>query len=229
MAPRWSPKPAAKRGILLCHLSTDYVFDGAATSPIDETVAPYPLSAYGRGKLAGEEAVRGLLSRHQVVRTAWLYGQDGPNFVLTMLRLARHGGPLRVVADQTGSPDLDWPPGCGPGAPCRARRPGDLPPDQLREHHLAWLRRGDTRSGEAPHPSGTHRHRRLPDPRTSPGLFGLGQSGLARAGRGSLARLASGSPGLPDGARHCRPIHCLALTPAPATRGWRRRLRRRGC
>ena len=103
--PRVLAEACRPRGILLCHLSTDYVFDGTATEPIDETAAPNPQSAYGRGKLAGEEAVRETLPRHhQIVRTAWLYGQEGPNFVLTMLRLARERGALRVVADQWGSP-----------------------------------------------------------------------------------------------------------------------------
>jgi dTDP-4-dehydrorhamnose reductase len=102
--PRVLAEACRPRGILLCHLSTDYVFDGTATEPIDEAAAPHPQSAYGRGKLAGEEAVRATLASHLIVRTAWLYGQEGPNFVLTMLRLARKGGALRVVADQWGSP-----------------------------------------------------------------------------------------------------------------------------
>ena len=102
--PRVLAQACRSRGILLCHLSTDYVFDGTATEPIDEAAAPNPQSAYGRGKLAGEEAVRATLASHLIVRTAWLYGQEGPNFVLTMLRLARKGGALRVVADQWGSP-----------------------------------------------------------------------------------------------------------------------------
>jgi dTDP-4-dehydrorhamnose reductase len=102
--PRVLAEACRSRGILLCHLSTDYVFAGTATEPIDEAAAPNPQSAYGRGKLAGEEAVRDALASHQIVRTAWLYGQDGPNFVLTMLRLARERGALRVVADQWGSP-----------------------------------------------------------------------------------------------------------------------------
>jgi dTDP-4-dehydrorhamnose reductase len=104
VAPGILAEACSARGVLLCHLSTDYVFDGVATSPIDETARPAPRSAYGRGKLAGEEAVRSILPRHQIVRTAWLYGQEGPNFVLTMLRLAGERDRLRVVADQWGSP-----------------------------------------------------------------------------------------------------------------------------
>lgn len=96
---------AAQRGIRCCHISTDYVFDGAATSPISEDAQPNPASAYGRTKYAGEQQVRAALGdRALIVRTAWLYGAMGPNFVLTMLRLARERGALRVVADQIGSP-----------------------------------------------------------------------------------------------------------------------------
>src|SRR6202011_2724462 len=88
----------------LVHLSTDYVFDGAATSPIDEWQPPNPVSMYGASKLAGENEVRSLARRHQVVRTAWLYGRDGPNFVLSILRALAEGRPLRVGSDQLGSP-----------------------------------------------------------------------------------------------------------------------------
>ncbi len=104
VGPRVLAEACRERGILLCHLSTDYVFDGTATRPIPEDATPNPRSAYGRSKLAGEEAVRAVLPHHQIVRTAWLYGQGGPNFVLTMLRLAKEHGRLRVVDDQWGSP-----------------------------------------------------------------------------------------------------------------------------
>jgi dTDP-4-dehydrorhamnose reductase len=90
--------------VRLVHLSTDYVFDGTATQPIDESAPTNPLGVYGASKLAGEEAVRHHCSDLQVVRTSWLYGQDGPNFVLTMLRLGAEREEVRVVADQRGAP-----------------------------------------------------------------------------------------------------------------------------
>jgi dTDP-4-dehydrorhamnose reductase len=104
LGPRLLAAACNDAAVLLCHLSTDFVFDGAASAPIDEWSDPHPLGVYGASKLAGEDEVRRLCPRHQVVRTSWLYGQDGPNFVLTMLRLARERGELRVVADQQGSP-----------------------------------------------------------------------------------------------------------------------------
>ena len=92
-------------GTLLVHLSTDYVFDGTATAPYPEDAAPGPAGAYGRTKLAGERAVRAILpDTGYVVRTAWLYGAHGKNFVTTMLRLARNGTAPGVVADQHGQP-----------------------------------------------------------------------------------------------------------------------------
>jgi dTDP-4-dehydrorhamnose reductase len=92
------------RGLRCCHVSTDYVFDGTATAPIPETAVAAPRSAYGRTKWHGEVAVREHCPDHVIVRTSWLYGRQGPNFVLTMLRLAADRPQLRVVADQQGAP-----------------------------------------------------------------------------------------------------------------------------
>jgi dTDP-4-dehydrorhamnose reductase len=85
-------------------LSTDYVFDGEATEPYTESAEPAPRSAYGRSKLLGERAVLDASPEHAVVRTAWLYGAGGPNFVDTMLRLGRERDEVSVVVDQVGSP-----------------------------------------------------------------------------------------------------------------------------
>lgn len=95
----------AKAGALLIHPSTDYVFDGHASIPYAEDAPTAPTGAYGRTKLAGEQAVRGALpDASYVVRTAWLYGAHGKNFVKTMLRLAANGTSPGVVADQYGQP-----------------------------------------------------------------------------------------------------------------------------
>ena len=91
-------------GVPLIHLSTDYVFDGTATRPYHEDMPAAPLGSYGRSKWEGEEAVRSCYREHLIIRTAWLYGRWGTNFVQTILRLAREREVLRVVADQHGCP-----------------------------------------------------------------------------------------------------------------------------
>ncbi|WRZ94814.1 dTDP-4-dehydrorhamnose reductase [Streptomyces sp. NBC_01007] len=93
------------RGTILLHLSTDYVFPGDSVSPYEETDPPAPRTAYGRTKLAGERAVLAALPETgHVVRTAWLYGAGGRNFVRTVIRLAGEQEVLQVVDDQRGQP-----------------------------------------------------------------------------------------------------------------------------
>jgi dTDP-4-dehydrorhamnose reductase len=89
---------------LLVHFSTDYVFDGTAEHPYAEDDPANPQSAYGRTKWAGEEALRRSGARHLLVRTSWLFGPCGRNFVAAILEKARAGERLRVVGDQVGSP-----------------------------------------------------------------------------------------------------------------------------
>jgi dTDP-4-dehydrorhamnose reductase len=99
---------AAKVEARILHVSTDYVFDGAKGEPYVESDQPAPLSAYGRTKLAGEEAVAAANKRHFIVRSAGLFGLGGRNFVDTMLRLAERQSEVTVVRDQVGSPTYTW-------------------------------------------------------------------------------------------------------------------------
>jgi dTDP-4-dehydrorhamnose reductase len=96
---------AADAGAFLVHVSTDYVFDGTSGAPYVESSPTCPLNAYGRSKLAGEAAVAAAAAgRHAIVRTSWLFGRAGRNFVATMLGLARERDALTVVDDQVGCP-----------------------------------------------------------------------------------------------------------------------------
>jgi dTDP-4-dehydrorhamnose reductase len=115
LGPWWLARACARTGASLVHVSTDYVFGGppGPAAPLDGAGARRawtefdlvaPVNAYGRSKAAGEELVRRTLPAHHIVRTAWLHGPTGHNFVRTMLRLGHEGRPVRVVDDQVGSP-----------------------------------------------------------------------------------------------------------------------------
>ena len=104
LGPRNLAVACRQLGVKLIHISTDYVFDGAKDGPYLEWDATNPLSVYGRSKLIGEEMVRQQCPDHFIVRTAWLYGLPGPNFVTAILGKGRTGQGLQVVDDQRGSP-----------------------------------------------------------------------------------------------------------------------------
>ncbi|KAA1184419.1 dTDP-4-dehydrorhamnose reductase [Rhizobium tropici] len=97
---RW----AADNGALLVHYSTDYVFDGSKAAPYVEEDAVNPQSVYGESKWRGEEAVRAAGAAYMILRTSWVYGHHGSNFLKTILRLAQERDTLNVVADQVGAP-----------------------------------------------------------------------------------------------------------------------------
>ena len=94
----------ADAGVAMVHVSTDYVFDGSKDGAYRENDVVHPINAYGRSKAAGEDAVRRMLDRHVILRTAWLYSAHGRNFLKTILQLAQTRDELRIVADQHGSP-----------------------------------------------------------------------------------------------------------------------------
>jgi dTDP-4-dehydrorhamnose reductase len=104
VAPGIFASEAARRGIPLIHLSTDYVFDGSKDSPYVEDDPVYPLGVYGASKEAGEAAVRAYSSAHAIIRTAWVVSAGGANFINTMLRLAGERDEIGVVNDQVGNP-----------------------------------------------------------------------------------------------------------------------------
>ena len=104
VAPGVLAEEAKNLGALLVHYSTDYVFDGTKPEAYLEDDPARPLSVYGQTKLAGERAIRNARGSYLIFRTSWVYGNEGTNFMKTMLRLAKERDHLRVVADQIGAP-----------------------------------------------------------------------------------------------------------------------------
>jgi len=95
-------------GLPLIHISTDFVYDGRKTTPYEPADAPNPLSVYGKSKLAGDLAVQESNPRHFILRTAWLYGPGGNNFVEKIIGAAKKNPSLKVVSDEVGSPTHTW-------------------------------------------------------------------------------------------------------------------------
>lgn len=104
MAPGILAEEASRINALLIHYSTDYVFDGTKNSPYKETDKPNPVNAYGRSKLAGEQAIQVSGCDYLIFRTSWVYASRGHNFLLTILKLAKESDELNIVSDQMGSP-----------------------------------------------------------------------------------------------------------------------------
>ncbi|MDE2289146.1 MAG: dTDP-4-dehydrorhamnose reductase [Burkholderiales bacterium] len=103
-APGVLAEEAVRQGAVLVHYSTDYVFDGAQREPYTEAAQPNPLNVYGRSKLAGEQAIAASGAAHVILRTSWVYGLRGSNFLLSIMRAARSRAELRIVSDQYGAP-----------------------------------------------------------------------------------------------------------------------------
>jgi dTDP-4-dehydrorhamnose reductase len=104
VAPGILAEQAKRRGALLIHYSTDYVFDGSKALPYAEDDAPAPLNAYGRSKLEGERRIAASGCRYLLLRTSWVYAPRGRNFFIAIAKKALAGEPLRVVSDQQGAP-----------------------------------------------------------------------------------------------------------------------------
>ena len=105
-APGHIARACAELDAICIHMGTDFVFEGMSDRPYQSDDEVRPLSVYGRSKWEGEQAVRGAACEHLIVRTSWLFGLHGRNFVETIIEQGRAGGPLRVVTDQIGRPTL---------------------------------------------------------------------------------------------------------------------------
>ena len=106
LAPRWIAAESRHLNAAVVYISTDFIFSGDSVHPYDEWSSPSPRSIYGRSKLAGEMEIKDHAERWWIVRTSWVYGGPGRNFVNSIRRAAARGGPLTVVEDEVGNPTL---------------------------------------------------------------------------------------------------------------------------
>ena len=175
VAPRCLAREAARRGITLIHVSTDYVFGGAGSRPWREDEPVAPQGVYALSKFDGEEAVRAECARHVIVRTSWLFAAHGQNFVRAMLRLGASDVPVRVVDDQ-------W--GCPTPAAELAEAVATVAAAKRAVRHLPHLRRGrgdvarlrgrDFRARGPASETGADLDRAIRRRRAASGLFGAG-------------------------------------------------------
>jgi dTDP-4-dehydrorhamnose reductase len=179
----------AESGAVLLHVSTDYVFSGDATLAYPEDAPIAPVGAYGRSKAAGEAAVRAILpDRGFVVRTAWLYGEHGRNFVATMLRAAADRQTLDVVSDAVGQPTWSYPLARQLLALGRAAALGHAPPGAYHgtaSGSTTWYglaRAAFELAGLDPDRIRPVTSERFPRPARRPAFSVLGHEGWARAG-----------------------------------------------
>ena len=236
--PRVLAEATAAAGLPLLHLSTDYVFDGSKPGAYTEDDPIAPLGVYGRTKAEGEAEVRAN-PRHVILRTAWVYGVYGNNFLKTMMRLAGERDRLRVVADQQGSPTATADIAAAILAidAALARDPhlaGTFHFVGAGGDHLARICRGDRRGAGASHrqaPDGRgHRHRGLSHPRRPPRQFRARLVALHHDLRLSSQALAGAHGGGRRRARCRRRLKATLLSwlaPACPASAWRS-LRRRG-
>lgn len=134
-APGILAEEARRTGAVLIHYSTDYVFDGECDTAYDENSTPRPINVYGRSKLEGERAIEASGGASLVLRTSWIYGQSGQNFLTTMKKLGAERDELRVVADQIGTPN--WTRSLAEATAAIVGRGGDFLAERAGLYHLS--------------------------------------------------------------------------------------------
>jgi dTDP-4-dehydrorhamnose reductase len=181
-APAVMAAEAQRLGAAMVHYSTDYVFDGTKSGPYLETDATNPINVYGQSKLAGELAIAASGAPHLILRTSWVYGMRGKNFLLTMLRLGRERDELRVVADQHGAPTWSRTIADTTAALLAQARAGgagvvgtafrDVSPERTRQYHLARFYRGDRQGRRTGMQGAADYQRRISGTGAAPRQFG---------------------------------------------------------